>query len=126
MAIERAMKNLFFIILIGLQTSCTTVHYRSTGKMEVTLAARDKHTHRAEAEGHKEFYLWGKIPVEDHVVYLDQELWNQGLVSAASLNIVEYQSITDMIISWLSLGMYIPIRYKIIAYGIKSSETEFD
>jgi len=94
--------------------------------MEVTLAARDKHEHRVEAIGHKEFYLWGKIPVEDHTVYLDKELWNQGLVSAASLNITEYQSFTDMLVSWLSLGMYIPIRYKIVAYGIKSGETEFD
>jgi hypothetical protein len=120
------VKKCLFILFLGLISSCTTVHYRSSGKMEVTLAARDKHDHRAEAIGHKEFYLWGRIPDKDHTVFIDKELWNQGLVSAASLNITEYQNFTDMIVSWLSLGMYIPVRYKIVAYGIKSTETEFE
>ena len=94
--------------------------------MEVTLAARDKHDHRVEAVGHKEIYLWGKIPEDDHTVYIDKELWNQGLVSAASLTITEYQNFSDMLISWISLGMYIPIRYKIVAFGIRSTESEIE
>ncbi|MCO4793954.1 MAG: hypothetical protein KC493_09590 [Bacteriovoracaceae bacterium] len=120
------MKLSLLVIFIGLISSCTTVHYRSSGKMEVTLAARDKHEHRVEAIGHKEFYLWGKIPNDDHTVMLDKVLWNQGLVSAASLNITEYQTLKDMLVSWITLGMYIPIRYKIVAFGIKSTETEFE
>lgn len=120
------MKLIGHFIFLVLFCSCTTVHYRSSGKMEVTLAARVEHDHRVEARGHKEFYLWGKIPTSDHTVFLDKELWDQGLVSAANLNITEYQSMGDMIVSWLSLGMYIPVRYKITAYGIKSGEMEFE
>ena len=106
--------------------SCTTVQFKSSGRLDISVGGKAKHVRKLEIEGLSEFYLFGIIPKKNHIVYIDQELIKVGLKSAANVSIQEYQTAGDMWISFFSMGFYIPTRFKISAYGpIDDGEIHF-
>lgn len=74
-----------------------------------------------EISGKKEFYLWGLLPKE-HDVFIDKVLSEAGLVSAANIQIEEYQTTGDKLWSWISFGLFIPLTYKVRGFGIKTDD----
>ncbi|OUR97839.1 hypothetical protein A9Q84_06475 [Halobacteriovorax marinus] len=62
--------------------------------------------------------MWGLIPRE-HTVNLDSELSDTALLSSAKIEVEEYQDGMDVIYTFLTLGLYRPIRYKITSWGVK-------
>jgi hypothetical protein len=105
------------IILFVLITSCTTVHFKSGGQLELYVGGKVDHVKKVVAKGKSEFYLFGIIPSKSHTIYIDEVLFKAGMKSAANISIFEYQTAEDMWISFFSMGFYIPTRYKIWAYG---------
>lgn len=102
-------------------TSCTTIHYRSSGLIATSFSPKEGHIHNTKVEGKKEFYLWGFLPKE-HVVLVDKEMSRAGLISAANITIEEYQTTTDKVWTWISLGLFIPRTYKVRGFGIKTDD----
>lgn len=102
-------------------SSCTSINYRSKGLISTSFSPRPGHINRSVVEGTKEFYLWGMLPKE-HTVYVDEELKNGGLISAANITIEEYQTLGDKFATWLSFGLYIPRHYKVKGFGIKTDD----
>lgn len=102
-------------------TSCTTIHYRSSGLIAASFSPKKDHIHHTKSVGKKEFYLWGLLPKE-HVVLVDEEMSKAGLISAANITIEEYQTSSDKAWSWISLGLFIPRTYKVRGFGIKTDD----
>ena len=113
------MKHLFFLTLILLNSiSCTTLTFKSYGQFPIHLGAKKYHGEIEVYEGEKDFYLWGIIPYE-HKVYLDNVLKEYDYVSAANIEIEEYQNLENFILSFVSLGLYVPRNYRVKFYGKK-------
>ncbi|MBT3586258.1 MAG: hypothetical protein HN509_15230 [Halobacteriovoraceae bacterium] len=110
-----------FLLLITFLSGCTTIHYRTKGNIAAAIAPKNEHKHRVEIKGKKEFYLWGLLPA-NQVVYVDDEMANAGLISAANIRISEFQTRSDFIYGLISFGMYVPKSYKIVGFGVKSSD----
>ncbi len=108
---------LLWLILLALISSCTTVSFEGKGLIPLYLTARPDHTKYVRIEGRKEFYLWGLI-APDRQVFLDEEFYDNGLVSVAAIDIHEYQKTTSFLKALLSLGFYIPKDYVISAHGV--------
>lgn len=112
------MSNIIIGALLLVLCSCTHTSYLSSGKIPVYIGAHEKHVHEVVSEGKNSFFYWGMVP-EEHKVYIDRELAQAGLISAARLNIEEYQKPSDFLISVLSLGMFITKSYRISGYGMR-------
>jgi len=92
--------------------------YTSAGEIQTSVAPAPKHSYHLKMEGQKNFYLWGSYPKE-HKVKIDEHLSDGGLISAAAVRVHEYQTFWNSFLSIISLGMYVPITYRISAYGKK-------
>lgn len=98
-------------------SSCTSLSFEGKGLIPLYLTARPNHKKIVRIEGHKEYYLWGLIG-PDRTIYLDEEFYDQGLVSAAAIDIHEYQKTTSFLKALFSFGFYIPKDYVITARGV--------
>ncbi len=112
-----------FLTLISLLTAlilsgCTSISFKGKGLIPVYLTPRADHQKLVEAHGHKEFYLWGLIG-PDRDVFVDELLYDKGLISAAGLSVHEYQSTGSFMKALFSFGFYIPKEYKVSAKGIE-------
>ena len=101
--------------------SCTHITYESEGYIPVYLAKRSHHDKEVKIQGVKEFYLWGKI-APDTTVYLDEEFYDEGVISVSEVQVKQYQSFSQFLTGFLSLGFYIPISYEATGKGAKGDE----
>lgn len=115
------MRSFMVGALLSLLCSCTHTTYLSSGDIPVYIGARNKHNNKISAEGDKSFFFWGIVPAE-HKVYVDRELAQQGLVSAANMTVEEYQKWDDFVVGILSFGMFIKKSYRISAYGMQADK----
>ena len=99
-------------------SSCTTLTFKSYGEFPIHLGPKKYHGEIEVYEGEKDFYLWGIIPYE-HKIYLDTIMKNYDFVSVANLEVEEYQSFGNFVLSTLSLGLYIPRNYRVKFNGKK-------
>lgn len=123
------MGNKFFffgaLLLVNfVVTSCTTIHYESSGKIPVFIGAQKGHTYYSTVGGEVDFFLWGLYP-ESHTVKIDKEIQKKGIKSASNVSIREYQSFLNLFYSIISLGLVYPVNYEITSYGILPSEDQF-
>lgn len=114
--IPPAFYCLCVLVLLAL-TSCTTITYHSKGLIPLYLTPRPDHKTRVSFEGRKEFYLWGLIGPDTNV-YMDEEFYNNGLISVAGIDINEYQDSTSFWKAFFSLGFYIPKNYRVTGLGV--------
>lgn len=127
MVISKFYKFLIFIIgylAITSLSSCTTIHYESSGKIPVFIGAQKTHTYFSTIEGELDFFLWGLYP-PSKTVRIDREIQKKGIKSASNVSIREYQSFLNVFYSIISLGLVYPVNYEITSYGILPSENEF-
>lgn len=88
----------------------------------MSVNGKSDHKDFLEVKGQREFYLWGLIePNTD--IFVDNELYDGGLVDASLVEVQEYQTTMNFIKAFLSLGFYIPKNYLIRARGISSGES---
>ena len=105
-------------------SSCTQISFSSKGKISTSIGPVPQHTELVVAEGVKEFYLFGSIPGH-HEVYIDEELENVGLISAANISIHSYRSWSSFFKGILTFGIYTPMNYRIRSYGVKPIQDEY-
>ena len=110
------MKILFKFTILAVLTSCTTIHFRSNNSVPVSFDGNSKHQKEVSIVGHKHFYFWGVEP-EEHVVYVDEEVRKAGYDGISKLIIYEHKNPQDMLISFLTLGLYLPRGYTIAGFS---------
>ena len=71
-----------------------------------------------------DFYLWGLLPTQ-HLVYLDREFSNQGLMSVANVSIEEYTTFLQSLKTFLSLGIYSVRTFRVAGYGKEVKDMDF-
>lgn len=104
---------IFFLL-----TSCSSIEYTSQDTIPVFVGTTPNHNKSKTISGTKQFYLWGLLP-EKHQVFLDEEFDRLKVDSIAEVQIEEYQTVGNFLKTIISLGMYVPINYKLTG---KSSE----
>lgn len=107
--------NLFSLALLLFTLSCTTIHFRSNNTIPVTLEGNPKHQKAVEVSGVRDFYFWGLEP-EHHEVFIDKELKDAGINSLSKLIIYEQKDPQDMVISFLTFGLYLPRSWTIMGF----------
>lgn len=115
--IPRAFLCMNLLAMLVFTSGCTSIKFQGKGLIPLYLTPRPDHVHRVTVEGRKEFYLWGLIGPDDSV-YMDEEFYDNGLISVASIDIQEYQKPLSYWKAILSLGFYIPKDYLITGLGV--------
>lgn len=109
------MKKLLPLFLLVMVSSCTTIHFRSKNTLPVTFEGNPKHQKEVSIVGHRHFYFWGVEP-EEHEVFVDEEVRKAGYDGLSKLIIYEQKNPQDILISFLTLGIYLPRGYTITGY----------
>ncbi len=109
------MKTLPLFIALALLSSCTTIHFRSNNSIPVSFEGNPAHKKEVNLVGHRPFYFWGIEP-EEHEVFIDEEVRSAGHDSISKLIIYEHKNPTDILISFLTFGLYLPRGFTITGY----------
>jgi len=108
------MRSLAFLYLFSL-VGCATIHFRSHNSIPVTFTGDGKHQKEVLIEGERNFYWWGTKP-EHHVVYVDEEVKKAGFKSLSKAIIYEQKNPQDILISFLTFGIYMPRGWTIMGF----------
>jgi len=108
------MKISALILLVSL-VGCTTIHYRSNNSVPVSFEGNPKHVKEVSIVGHRNFYFWGIEP-EQHEVYIDEEVRKAGYDGLSKLIVYEQKNPQDILISFLTFGLYLPRGYTITGF----------
>ena len=109
------MKKILPLALLCSLVSCTTIHYRSNNSIPVSFEGNPKHKKEVSITGARHFYFWGIDP-EHHEVFVDEEVRQAGYDSISKLIIFEHKNPQDTLISFLTLGLYMPRGYTITGF----------
>lgn len=109
------MKILQALILFVTMVGCTTIHFRSKNTIPVSFAGNPAHQKEVSIVGHRNFYFWGLEP-EEHEVFIDEEVRKAGYDGISKLIIYEQKNPQDMLISFLTFGLYLPRGYTITGF----------
>lgn len=96
-------------------SSCATIHFRSDHTVPVTFEGNGHHQQEVLVEGERNFYWWGTNP-EFHEVFVDAELKKAGIKSLSKAIIYEQKDPQDILISFLTFGIYMPRGWSITGY----------
>ncbi len=96
--------------------SCTTIHFRSKNTIPVTFEGNPGHQKEVNIVGERKFYFWGVKP-EHHVVYIDEEVRDAGYDGVSKLIVYEHKSPQDILISFLTFGIFMPRGYTITGFS---------
>lgn len=110
------MKILSSLILLATLSSCTTIHFRSNNTVPVSFEGNPKHQKEVSIVGHRDFYFWGVEP-DEHEVFIDEEVRKAGFDGISKLIIYEHKNPQDILISFLTLGLYLPRGYTITGFS---------
>lgn len=108
---------LVFLVLVG----CSTVHFRSNHTIPVSFDGNPDHQKEILIEGHRDFMWWGTDP-EHHTVYVDEEVAKAGYDSISKVIIYEQKNPQDILIKFLTFGIYIPTGYTIMGFTSDSAQ----
>jgi hypothetical protein len=109
------MKIQILALVVFIFTSCTTIHFRSNNNVPVSFEGNPNHQKEISIIGQKHFYFWGVEP-EEHEVYVDEEVMKAGYNGISKLIIYEHKDPQDILISFLTLGFYLPRGYTITGF----------
>ena len=112
----KVINQAFIVCIVVLASSCTTLSFKSYGEFPIYIGPKKFHGEIQEFYGEKDFYLWGIIPFE-HKVYLDDVMKEFDYFSVANVEIEEYQTAKNFLLSFISLGLYVPRNYRVKFYG---------
>ena len=98
-----------------MMASCTTIHFRSKNLIPVTFEGNSSHQKEATVTGRRDFYFWGIEPAE-HEVFVDEEIMKAGYDGMSKVIIYEQKNPEDMLISFLTFGLYLPRGFTITGF----------
>lgn len=101
--------------MLAIVSGCTTIHYRSKNSVPVTFEGNPKHQKEVTITGHRHFYFWGIEP-DEHEVLIDEEVRKAGYDGISKLIVYEHKNPQDILISFLTLGFYLPRGYTITGF----------
>lgn len=110
------MKNILNLVLFFAVTGCTTIHFRSKNSVPVTFDGNPKQQKEVSIVGHRHFYFWGIEP-DEQVVYIDEEVRKAGYDGLSKLIVYEQKNPQDILISFLTLGLYLPRGFTITGFA---------
>lgn len=84
--------------------------------MPVSFEGNPKQQQEVSIIGHRNFYFWGLNP-EEHVVYVDEEVRKAGYDGISKVILYEQKNPQDILISFLTFGLYLPRGYTITGYS---------
>ncbi len=117
------MKNLLNLVLFFAVTGCTTIHFRSKNSVPVTFDGNPAQQKEVSIVGHRHFYFWGIDP-DEAVVYIDEEVKKAGYDGLSKLIVYEQKNPQDILISFLTLGLYLPRGYTITGFTSGNSPSD--
>ena len=109
------MNKLLSLILVLSAISCTTIHFRSNNTVPVSFEGNPKHKKEVSITGARHFYFWGLDP-EHHEVFVDEEVRQAGYDGISKLIIYEQKNPQDILISFLTFGLYLPRAFTITGF----------
>jgi hypothetical protein len=112
--------NIRLLVLLFLFSACSTIHFRSNNKVPVTFSGNPEHVKEVVIEGKRDFYFWGNSP-ESHVVYVDEEVQAAGYSGLSKLIVYEHKNPQDILLKFLTLGLYMPTGYTITGYTFEDA-----
>ncbi len=107
-----------FIFLFFLLTSCTSLHFESSGTFDLDFMKRDEKHKEISVEGEREFFFWGLYP-RFYTIMVDKEFSDIGVNTGGRLQIEEYQTVTGLFLTIVSLGLYHPVHYRMTVQGLR-------
>lgn len=109
------MQKLLGAILLSVISGCTTIHFRSKNSIPVGFEGNPKHQKEVSIVGHRHFYFWGVNPDEE-IVYVDDEVRKAGYDGLSKMIIYENKDPQDILISFLTFGLYLPRAFTITGF----------
>ena len=109
------MKWINGLLATLLLTSCTTIHFRSNNTVPVTFTGNPEHQKEVLIQGKRNFYWWGTDP-DFAVVFVDEEIKRAGYPALSKAIIYEQKNPYDILISFLTFGIYLPRAWSITGY----------
>lgn len=103
--------NLFILFFL---ISCSSIRFKSTQNISSTFDVREFQTKKVSVKISKQFYLWGLVPGEQ-VVEIDKLFKAKGYDSVSSIQIYESDEVKKSIWMFITLGMYYPQSFEILA-----------
>jgi hypothetical protein len=110
------MKKLITLAVLLNVVGCTTIHFRSNQSIPVSFEGNPKHQKEVSIVSTRDFYFWGINP-EHHEVIIDEEVRKAGYDSISKLIIYEQKNPQDILISFLTFGIYLPRGYTITGFS---------
>lgn len=122
--LPQAMYCLYFLVLVMMVSSCTSIRFHSSGLIPLYLTSKKGHSSSLSVKGQKQMFLWGLISPDTEVL-LDEMFYEEGFIAASAIDINTYQKRASFWKAFFSLGFYIPIDYEISGKGISPSSREY-
>ncbi len=120
--------NLLLASVLFLLTSCSTIHFRSNQTIPISFEGNPQHQKEVFIQGRRDFFFWGNDP-EFSVVFVDEEVRRAGYPALSKTIIYEHKDPQDILIAFLTLGIYMPKGYTITGYtegGVAPVSTQND
>ena len=115
--------KIFFLSLLFVSASCSTIHFRSNQTIPVTLEGNPLHQKKIEITGKTDFYFWGNDP--DHtVVFVDEEVKRAGYPALSKAIFYESKEPSNILISFLTFGIYMPTGWTITGFTEGAANTQ--
>ena len=109
------MKLASILLSLSVLASCTTIHFRSNHSVPVSFDGNPEHQKEVSILSKRDFYWWGADP-DHHTVFIDEEIRKAGYDGISKLVIYEQKSPQENLISFLTLGIYMPRSYTITGF----------
>ena len=117
------LSKICIIFLLLTVVSCTRMSYRSSGIEKVRVFDGGENYSAFSIMGEKKFYLWGIYP-EEITVFIDREIEKTtGFIKPAHIEIEDFQTTKNFLISIFTLGIYIPRNFRIKGLALRPGET---
>jgi hypothetical protein len=109
------MTKIISLIVLMVSLSCTTIHFRSKNSVPVQFEGNADQTTEVTITGKRDFYFWGLDP-EHHEVFVDEVVRKSGYDGLSKLIIYEKKSPQEILISFLTFGIYLPRSFTITGF----------
>ena len=107
------MKNFVFSIFMVLVCSaCSTMEFNTSGSETFKVAAEAKSEKQITVSVSKDFFFWGQTPNKPDF-NLQDEANGLGVYSPSFVTIEQSYSFSDVLYTFVTLGLYCPVTYKI-------------
>ncbi len=116
------MKCFSAIIVFLLFAGCTTIHFRSNNAVPVSFEGNADHQKEVTIQGKRDFFWWGIDP-DFAVVFVDEEVKRAGYPALSKAIIYEQKNPQDILISFLTFGIYLPRAWTITGFTESGAES---